>query len=609
MSLFIDKMKEVSRTLLPVVIFVLILALTVVSVPLDIILRFLIGSFLLLVGLTIFLWGIETAMNPIGEHMSKEVASSTKLTKILLLSFTLGFLITVAEPDLLILGDQIQNASGGSMSSTIIVYMVSFGVGIMISLGVLRLLKGMKMNFFMTIVYGVILLLGFLISEEFLAISFDASGATTGALTTPFVLSLSYGLSTFKGGEAAEENSFGLVGIMSSGPILAVMLLSIISGQRNIEGVAEEYVFLTGIISPIIKVLPHVIKESIMALTPLSILFFSFNAFKFRLDKEEIKKILIGLGLTLLGLILFLTAVNSGFMDMGRILGMEIAARDTKLLIFIGFLLGLIIVLVEPAVHVLGEQIEEVSGGAIPISIIRLTLSLGVGTAIAISMLRIVSPDVKLWYFLLPGFALAVLLSFLSDPIFVGIAYDAGGVASGPMTATFVLAFAQGAASSIETADVLTDGFGVIAMVAMAPVLSLMVLGLVFKFKKVVHREAPTLPLEEQETPHTVDTLHHCLMVTVERGFGDLVVEVARDYGAGGATIYHGRGFSERHHVQLPLMHMEIQEEQELVCLITEADVSETVATALINHKQLDKEADIDLYVTQATAKINDFNS
>lgn len=605
MTLFIDKMKEVSKTLLPVVLFVLFISLTIVSVPGDIVIRFLIGSFILLVGLTVFLWGVETAMEPIGQHMSREVGSSKSLIKILFLSFLLGFLITVAEPDLLILGNQIQDASNQTMSSNLIVYMVSLGVGLMISLGVLRLLRGMKMNIFMAIVYGIILLLGFLVSEEFLAISFDASGATTGALTTPFVLALSSGLSTFKGGQEAEENAFGLVGIMSSGPILAVMLMSILSGQRNIQGVPEEYVFSSGILGPILSTLPQVIKESVMALIPITLLFFIFNAVKFKLDKEEIRNILIGLGLTLLGLILFLTAVNSGFMDMGRILGMEIAAKNTKLLVLIGFLLGLIIVLVEPAVHVLGEQIEDVTGGSIPISIIRLTLSLGVGTAIAISMLRIVSPDVKLWYFLLPGFAIAVILSFFSDPIFVGIAYDAGGVASGPMTATFVLAFAQGAATSIETADVLIDGFGVIAMVAMAPVLSLMILGLIFKFRRRSYQEEPILSEIEEDEIYIPSTLQHCLIVVANRGFGNQVVEVARNSGATGATIYHGRGYFEDHQTRLPLVNVEIPDEQEIIYLITDSNISEAVATGLVNHKQLDEKANLSVYMTYTDAKVN----
>ncbi len=608
MSLFLDKMKEVSKTLLPVVILVLILSVSVVKVPTDITIRFLIGSALLLVGLTIFLWGVEIAMNPIGNYMSKEVASSTKLWKIAFLSFLLGFLITVAEPDLLILGNQIEGASGGTMSSFIIVYMVSLGVGIMVSLGVFRLLRGMKMNLFMALVYGVILVLGFYVSEEFLAIAFDASGATTGALTTPFVLSLSYGLSSFKGGQDSEENSFGLVGIMSSGPILAVMLISIISGQKNIQGVAEDYVFLTGIFTPIFTTLPYVIKESVMALVPISALFLGFNFMKFKIGKDELRNIFIGIGLTLIGLVLFLTAVNSGFMDMGRMLGMMIAELNTTLLILIGFGLGLIIVLVEPAVHVLGEQIESVSGGSIPLSIIRLTLSLGVGTAIAISMLRIVSPNVKLWYFLLPGFLIAVIVSFFSDPIFVGIAYDAGGVASGPMTATFVLAFAQGAASSIPTANVLVDGFGVIAMVAMAPVFSLMILGLIFKNKKVVVHDEVEVAVEEKGLGYVPQTSFHFVMAIIERGFSDLVVEVARSVGADGATIFHGRGLFEDHHIQIPLVNVPLQEEQELVCFVISSDASENLARTLVNHETLEKKGDISIYMTHTTLKPEDLN-
>ena len=265
------------------------------------------------------------------------------------------------------------------------------------------------------------------------------------------------------------------------------MLISIISGQKNIQGEADVYKAAEGIIGPILDILPSIFLESILALFPLSLLFFIFNFKKFKLDKAKLKGIVKGLIFTLVGLTIFLTAVNSGFMDMGRILGMEIAKMSKWLLVGIGFLLGLIVVLVEPAVHVLGEQIEDVTGGHIPVKLIRMTLSLAVGLAISLSMVRIVIPEVKLWFFLLPGFAIAVLLSFKSDPIFVGIAYDAGGVASGPMTATFVLAFAQGAADKIETANVLVDGFGVIAMVAMAPVFSLIIVGTIFQHRKAKH--------------------------------------------------------------------------------------------------------------------------
>lgn len=603
MNLLAEKTKDVTRTLLPVVILVLLLCFTLVDVESNVFTRFLVGSVMLLIGLSIFLWGVDLAMNPIGEHMSREIATSRTFLKLAILSFLLGFLITVAEPDMLVLGSQIEAASGGVMSASVIVYMVSIGVGVLISLGVFRLLGDMPLNRFMMITYGVIFILAIFVSEEFLAIAFDSSGATTGALTTPFILAISLGLSIIKGGRHSEENAFGLVGIMSAGPILAVMLLSVLTGQKNIQSSEVEFIVSEGVLGPIMDVLPTIFVESIIALLPITILFFIFNFTKFKLSKDELSRIIKGLLLTLVGLVLFLTAAASGFMDMGRVIGMELAGMNKWLLIGIGFLMGLIVVLVEPAVHVLGQQIEEVTGGHIPLNLIRITLSIGVGLAIALSMVRIVVPEVKLWYFIIPGFAMAIVLSFVSEPVFVGIAYDAGGVASGPMTATFVLAFAQGAASVIESADVMIDGFGVIAMVAMAPVFSLMVLGTLFRHTRV---EYPAVEdKEDMPSPSPEDELqHNCIMAIVNRGFAESVVDAARLSGATGATIIHGRGTHEDHKVLLPIIHVELHPEKEIVLLITGAHLSETIADNLLGDPLLAREGEIAVFIAPTTEAI-----
>lgn len=602
MNLLAEKMKEVSRTLLPVVLLVLLLCFTMVDVGANIILRFLVGSVMLLLGLAIFLWGVDLSMNPIGEYMSREVATSRTPFKIAALSFLLGFLITVAEPDLLVLGSQIETASGGVLSASVIVYIVSIGVGVLIALGVFRLLQDLPLNIFMLITYGIIIVLAIFVSEEFLAISFDASGATTGALTTPFVLAISLGLSKIKGGMRSEENSFGLVGIMSAGPILAVMLLSIMTGQKNIEGEAIEFALAEGVLGPIVNAIPSIFVESLIALLPITALFFIFNFSKFKLPRNELLRIVKGLALILIGLILFLTAVTSGFMDMGRVIGMGLAGTNRWLLLAVGFLLGMIVVLVEPAVHVLGEQIEEVTSGHIPLNIIRATLSIGVALAVAFSMLRIVVPAVKLWYFLIPGFALAMVLSFIAEPIFVGIAYDAGGVASGPMTATFVLAFAQGAASITDTANVMIDGFGVIAMVAMAPVLSLMVLGTMFRYTRVERPAAAEKGAAAAPLPEAEGRRHDCIMAVAKRGFAERIVDLARLSGATGATIIRGRGVDEHQKVLLPIIHVELQPEREVVLLVTGAEISETVADRLLEDPQLAREGEIDVFISPAEA-------
>ncbi len=595
MNLFRAKLNEVLRSLLPVMALVLVLALTLVKAEGELIVRFLIGSLLLLVGLSIFLVGIDLAMNPIGEHMATEVATSRSGWKIAILGFLMGFLVTVAEPDLLILGEQVEAASGGAIGAHLMVYLVSAGVGVLIMLGTFRLLGG-KMSFalFMGLAYLGILALGIFVSEEFLAISFDSSGATTGALTTPFILALSAGLSRIKGGRTTEEDSFGLVGVMSAGPMYALMLMSIITGQQRIQGEPLAKPTLS-----ILGALPEELKKSFFALLPLCALFFFLNALRFKAPRREISRIIKGLIYSLLGLTLFLTGVYTGFMDMGFLIGSRIAQNLSWLLPVVGFLMGTIVVLMEPAVIVLGHQIEDVTGGRIPLKLIRITLSIGVALAIAGSMLRIMLPAVKLWYFLLPGFLIAVVLSFRADPVFVGIAYDAGGVASGPMTATFVLAFAQGAATMTPTANVMVDGFGVIAMVAMAPVLSIMILGAIFQHKTA------QLPKEEHAMPQAIPAptgaieAYDCVVAVLGRGLAEEAIAIGQKAGSGGATIIHARG-SGGH--DMKFLSFEMHKEKEVVIWLVDTRISDTLASSLYTQLDLGGEGGGKVFIVPAKA-------
>lgn len=602
MNILTEKFKEVTSSVIPIVILVIILSLTLIEIQTELMARFIIGSILVLLGLSIFLLGIDFSIERIGHYFSNEVATSRSAIKVAFLGFLMGFLITVAEPDLLILGEQVEVASGESLGATLMVYVVSVGVGIMVMLGIFRIMKSKKLNFFMTIVYSVIFLLGLLVSEEFLAISFDASGATTGALTTPFILALCAGLAKAKGGKSSEEDSFGLVGIMSTGPILALMLLSIITGQKNIQGEAEQFILSKGILENFIFVIPHTLLESILAIAPIVILFLIYNFTKFKITKEEMISIFKGLLYTTLGLAMFLIGVNGGFMNMGRVIGMQLGENHLNLLPLVGMLMGLIVVLAEPAVNVLGHQIQDVTAGHIPSKLISMTLSIGVGLAIALSMVRIMIPQVKLWYFLLPGFLIAIILSYRSDPIFVGIAYDAGGVASGPMTATFILAFAQGAADVIPTANVLVDGFGVIAMVAMAPVLSLMVLGVIFqqKEKEIVDKLKKEEKTAMEEKQIELAPIWDCMLVEVEFGKADEAIAIARSAGAKGATVLHGvscEGSSR-------ILGFCIMPEKEVLIMIVELKHSQNIINSLMDKLGLAK-TDFMILPTEAKGLLN----
>lgn len=599
MSVLRQKFGEVVRSMLPIVALVLLLSFTLVDVSTDVTIRFLLGSALVMLGLGIFLWGVDLAMNPIGHHMAEEVATSRSGIGVAVLSFLLGFLVTVAEPDLLILGHQVENASGGTLGAMLIVYAVSIGVGVLVSFGTFRLLRSRSYPLFMGLAYAINFFLAIFVGEGFMAIAFDASGATTGALTTPFVLALSMGLARIKGGKTAEEDSFGMVGAMSAGPIMAVMLLSILTGQSEIMGEAEAFVPTPGIIGPLLGKLPTIFVESVVALAPLSALFFVYNIWKFKIPRDEMSRILKGLFYTLLGLTLFLAGAQAGFMDMGTIIGQDIASEHQMLLPFIGLALGMIVVLMEPAVIVLGEQIEEATGGRIPVKIIKITLSIGVGLAIAGSMLRIMVPWLKLWHFLLPGFAIAIALSFYSDPVFVGIAYDAGGVASGPMTATFVLAFASGAAAMTPGANVLVDGFGVIAMVAMAPVLCIMIVGSVFRRKQDKVPQVAAKPVAALDLPEGAVEYYDLVVAVVNRGLSERAVALAREMGAGGATIMHGRG-SGGHDVRL--FNVEIQKEKEAVLWLTDARISGNIASRLWEELDLGGEGGGTVFMIPASA-------
>lgn len=479
-----DKFKEVSLSVIPIALIVLLLHFTIVPLESDMLIKFLICTVIIIIGLGIFLMGAEIGVSKMGEIMGSNVAKSNSKVLVFILGLLFGFVISIAEADLLILANQVSDVMDGLLSPFFIVAVVSLGVGVMIGIGFLRILLDKKISTMFIVVYLIIFGLFFFVSEEFQAISFDASGATTGAMTTPFILALGLGVSRMKTSQKAEEDSFGLVGAASAGPIWALMLMSLILGLGDIQGSEVAFVAQSGIFAPIFYSFPKILRESFIALIPITALFYGFNLFWFKRKKTEVLVIFKGLILTFVGLVLFLVGVNAGFMDVARIIGSALASLDNKLILPIfGFLIGMVVVLAEPAVYVLSNQVEEVTAGSIPRKLILLTLSIGVGFAVSLSMIKIMYPAVKLWMFIIPGFSISLILSKKIPPIFVGIAFDSGGVASGPMTATFILALTQGVASAIPTADVLIDGFGVIAMVAMMPILGISLLGLLFERK------------------------------------------------------------------------------------------------------------------------------
>ena len=479
------KLKEVIFAVLPITVLVVLLNFLFTPLGATQMARFLIGAVFIIFSLSIFLFGVDLAISPIGNAIGSAIVRYNKLWIVLFGALLLGFIISIAEPDLHILAGQVDLVTGGTISKMSLVVIVSVGISFMVALGFLRIVYNLPLYIILTVLYFIILILSILTSSEFLAISFDASGATTGAVAVPFLLALAMGVATMKkNSKASEKDSFGLVAIASAGAVISVLMMSIFSKSSLISaGIELQEKTPASVMGPFAATLPILIWEVFLALLPIVLIFLILQKFSLKLSKRTVRRILFGLIFTFIGMILFLAGVNAGFMDAGKAVGYAMASANKASIVVAGFVLGFVTILAEPAVYVLTHQIEDVTSGYVQRRIVLFALAIGVGIAVALSMMRIIIPSFQLWHCLLPGYVIAIALMYFVPKLFIGIAFDSGGVASGPMTATFILAFAQGAAQATQGANVLIDGFGMIALVAMTPLIALQILGLIFKIK------------------------------------------------------------------------------------------------------------------------------
>ena len=483
-----EKTKEAAISVLPIVAIVLVLCLFITPMSSDLLLCFLIGALMIVAGMGLFSLGAETAMMPIGSKIGTALTKTKNLPLILAVSFLLGFAITVAEPDL-----QVLAATVPHIKSSVLLITVGVGVGLFMTACMLRILTGASLRWILIGCYAVIFALAAFTDRSFLSIAFDSGGVTTGPMTVPFILAMGLGVSKIRSDKSAEADSFGLVALCSVGPILAVLILGFFyNGSEGVAGLSElSFASTAEIGSAFLSAIPAYLKEMAIALAPIVAIFVLFQLLLLRLHGRSLAKILIGIVYTYIGLVLFLTGVNVGFSTLGAELGAALALGGTKyLLIPLSMLLGWFIISAEPAVGVLEKQIEQVSAGAIPGKAIKLSLSVAIALAMGLAMLRVITGISILW-FLVPGYAVALALSFFVPDIYTAIAFDSGGVASGPMTATFMLQFMMGASTALG-GNVLTDAFGVVAMVAMMPLLSIQVVGVLYEGK--VKRAAESEP-------------------------------------------------------------------------------------------------------------------
>ncbi len=486
MQLLKDKFRENLTSVIPIALVVLILHVTLVPLSSPQLIRFLLGTIFVIIGLTFFLIGVDLGITPLGGYTGTSFTKTNKLWIVIIVGLILGFIISIAEPGLIVFANQVETVTENQISASSIVIFVSIGLAIFVGIGFMRIVFNFPLYKILLIAYGIIFIIALFATPEFLAIAFDASGATTGALAVPFILALSTGISKLKkDSKSSEKDSFGLVAIASAGAVMSVLLLNFISPKLTFASEIDQgFINTNAILKPFLSELPHVLIDSLIALSPLIVVLIVMQLLSFKLSKRQFRRLIIGFIYALLGLIVFLVGVNAGFMEVGNKIGQVLTQRENKFFVLLfAFILGLLTIIAEPAVSVLTHQIEDVTAGYIKRTSVLIPLSIGVGISILLSILRILIPDIQLWHYLLPGYLIAISLTFIVPKLFVGIAFDAGGVATGPLTATFILAFTQGAANAYEGANVVTDGFGMIAMVALTPIITLQILGFIYKVK------------------------------------------------------------------------------------------------------------------------------
>lgn len=475
----LEKIKESLSSVLPVTGIVILIHLLLSPMPGGTFALFLIGAVLLVLGMGLFTLGADLSMMPMGERVGAHLTKSKKLSILIPVCFLIGALITIAEPDLTVLAGQVP-----TVPDAVLILTVAVGVGLFLVLALLRIIFRKSLQLLLIVFYGLVFVLAAFTPEEFLAAAFDSGGVTTGPITVPFIMALGIGVAAVRGGNSAQDDSFGLVSMCSIGPVLSMLLLGMFYNAgagthtaieaHNPSGIGE-------ILALFGEAIPEYLADVALALLPVVLFFLAFQILFLRLSRKRLLKMGVGLLYTFVGLVLFLTGVNVGFLPAGYTLGSRLGATAAGWIIPIGMVMGFFVVMAEPAVHVLNKQVEEITVGAISQRAMLLSLSVGVAVSIGIAMLRVVT-GVSIWYFLLGGYAVALTLSFFVPKIFTAVAFDSGGVASGPMTAAFMLPFAMGACDALG-GNILTDAFGLVAMVAMTPLITIQLLGVLYSIK------------------------------------------------------------------------------------------------------------------------------
>ncbi len=454
-------------------------------------LKLLLGYFSVVVGQALFLVGLDTSIIPIGRMVGTTFSKYKKVVFILLFGFLFGLLATVAEPAISVLARQI-NTIIPVVNSTLFIWITATGIGIGVAIALVRIIKNINIKLIFGVLYVVTFALVIFSPDEFIAMAFDGSGATTGDVSVPFILALGIGISATFSRSKTNEDSLGIIGISSVGPIIAVLLYGIILKATNGGSLPEANQYIAGSAGTLGSVVLGNLLDVALAVLPIVLISIPFQFFAFKLPKREFFKMLFGVVPVYIGLLIFLSGIDFGFAFVGQYIG-EIFFDPARpdgfywLLLAVGFILGAAITVSEPAVSVLGSQIETLTNGHIKKLTISITLAIGIGFAAMLSILKILT-QLNILYFLVPLYAISLIMMKFTPKLFVGLAFDSGGVTGGALTSAFLTPLTLGIAQSVaqmkgSEMSILTNGFGIISFISVTPLIAVQALGIIYNIR------------------------------------------------------------------------------------------------------------------------------
>ena len=464
---FWKKFKEAILCMSPIMIVVMFLMLFIPGIKIELFIRFIISTLLIAVGEVFFLTGIENSIMPMGELVGNS-ASTLKHTFILIFfSFIFGLFATIAEPDVQVLGSEAL-VLGIPVTKTVFMFIIGAGVGLFVALALFRILKSIQFKTLVLVILFICFSICAFVPDSLIALAFDAGGATTGIVTSPFLLAISAGITRGKSVKSHSDN-FGVIGLASLGPILAMLVLSLFATGSGSVTVDEESLSL----------LLDTLLSSMVAIVPLVGVFFLFDILFIKLPRQKKLALLFGAFVTFSGLYMFLFGINYGFLEMGEELGLVLSNKSQIFFIIICLIIGFFICYSEPAVRVLSVQVEDITEGNISRKGVMIAIAIAVMLAVILSALKIIF-NINTFVILISGYSLICVLMLFTPKTFSAVAFDSGGVASGPMTSAFILPLMIGFARGLGDAG---EGFGMVALVSMMPILVVQVLGIIYVIK------------------------------------------------------------------------------------------------------------------------------